>query len=85
MVFFSEGQDMIYDVYFDGWMSVDAQYPPASARYFVWRNSEVFTATPCYGMHHPWWVPRLLRKEYPPIDMLGSDRWVAAIEQEKTK
>ena len=33
--------------------------PAPHAQYEVWRKETgIFVATPCYGMHAPWWVPR---------------------------
>jgi len=37
---------------------VSEEYPEPHARYLVKREATgPFVATPCYGMHAPWWVP----------------------------
>jgi hypothetical protein len=50
-------------------------YPPKHARYLLERNGVVFTATPCYGMHDPWWVAKTLTGEAEPEPMQNGDRW----------
>lgn len=65
------------------WTRVSDAKPAPHARYFVRRDEITFTATPCYGLHNPWWVPRVPVdgtgcKETDPIDMLDSDVWCLA-------
>jgi hypothetical protein len=55
---------------------VEGQHPPPHARYVVERDGHHFIATPCYGMHHPWWVPATPNGESEPIPIIGTDRWV---------
>ena len=56
------------------------QHPPPHAKYLVSRDGWHFVATPCYGMHHPWWVSAICgdenRRETDPVAMLDSDKWV---------
>lgn len=66
------------------WHTVDGDFPRPHARYFVRRENEIFTATPCYGMHEPWWVPRLLGKESEPITMLVTDKYAAMRDGKKS-
>lgn len=62
------------------WQAVKQQHPPRHAKYLVRRDSWRFVATPCYGMHAPWWVPAscntLGYKEDEPIHMQDADEWV---------
>ena len=52
-------------------------YPPRHARYLLKRGEFTFTATPCYGMHEPWWVVRTLSGEAEPEPMKDGDAWSA--------
>ena len=45
------------------WKEVHRSYPSPHARYLVIRNGTVFTATPCYGLHDPWWVVKTMEGE----------------------
>jgi len=38
-------------------MLVSETYPTPHRRYLVKRGYYHFVATPCYGMHDPWWNP----------------------------
>lgn len=61
-----------------GWQAVQDAMPRKHERYRVRRfGLEEFHATPCYGMHKPWWVPRngFTLEESAPIDMEPSDLW----------
>lgn len=62
------------------WTRIETGHPRAHAKYAVLRDGLVFTATPCYGMHEPWWVVRTMAQEWPnetePIDMRKDDRWM---------
>jgi len=41
----------------ENWMtSVEEQSPDPHEKYLVLRNGVFFTATPCYGLHTPFWV-----------------------------
>jgi len=54
-----------------GWTDVRAAHPQPHKVYRVYSTAtdQVFDATPCYGMHEPWWVPRngYTRAESDPI------------------
>lgn len=50
-------------------------YPPPHARYLLERDGVTFTATPCYGMHEPWWVVKTLTGEAEPERMQAGDKW----------
>ena len=49
--------------------------PKPHQKYLVQRDGFVFTATPCYGMHAPWWVVMTMDGEAPPVPMKDSDKW----------
>lgn len=53
--------------------------PPPHQKYVVKRRDHWYTATPCYGMHRPWWVVRLMPQTWPneaePVDMNDDDEW----------
>jgi hypothetical protein len=55
---------------------VKGEHPPPHARYLVERNGRHFVATPCYGMHSPWWVPMTPDGESEPISIEGTDKWM---------
>lgn len=64
----------------NGWKPVAKEKPRPHARYHVRRGDLLFTATPCYGMHAPWWVPRVpdqgdMPLETAPISMQDDDEW----------
>lgn len=54
-------------------------HPPPHAQFVVRRNGRYFTATPCYGLHEPWWVVRTMPDSWPneaePEPMNGNDEW----------
>jgi len=50
--------------------------PTRHARHFVERDGRCFVATPCYGMHEPWWVAMAATGEVQPVAMLETDRWL---------
>lgn len=59
---------------------VEDEHPAPHAKYLVWRKGiGPFVATPCYGMHAPWWVPWIVESEGrnwgKTIDMEDSDLW----------
>lgn len=58
-------------------MKNSEQYPKAHAKYVVRREGVIFTATPCYGMHDPWWVVRVMGEAYEaqPEPMKADDEW----------
>ena len=60
-------------------VKIPERYPPPHNKYIVERNGIIFTATPCYGLHSPWWVVRVMGKEYeaPPEPMLDGDMWIS--------
>ena len=54
------------------WQPIEKAQPPPHRVYRVWRKDVgCFDATPCYGMHAPWWVPRngFTGEESEPIPM----------------
>lgn len=62
------------------WLKVENKHPPAHTLCLVRRLGYVFTCTPCYGMHKPWWVPRAmldagLVAESAPVCMKETDEW----------
>ena len=64
----------------NGWYSISQKMPEPHARYRVYRKGRsdgFFDATPCYGLHQPWWVPRngYTLQESEPIAMEPTDRW----------
>lgn len=69
------------------WQCVKDRQPPPHARYYVRRNGLIFTATPCYGMHRPWWVVRLMQDNWPneadPEPMRDTDEW-SPVEEPRT-
>jgi hypothetical protein len=58
---------------------VSREHPLPHAKYVVLRSGKVFTATPCYGMHKPWWVVRLMPETWPneaePVPFEDDDLW----------
>lgn len=57
------------------WTKIEDAHPPRG-RQLVRRGRYMFTASPCYGMHNPWWVPLAGEQETDPIDMLKDDEWM---------
>lgn len=55
---------------------VQEKYPPPHARYLVQRDRALFTATPCYGMHNPWWVVLTMDGEVAPVAIEKTDKWI---------
>lgn len=66
------------------WKTVQDGHPPRHAQYAVVRDGRVFTATPCYGMHAPWWVVRTMADGWPneadPVPMKPDDLWMPVAE-----
>jgi hypothetical protein len=59
------------------WTKVSDRQPAPHAKYLLLRDDTICTATPCYGMHAPWWVPRVISgEETEPITMLDTDEWL---------
>lgn len=59
-------------------MRVSELQPEPHTKYLVKRDGFFFTATPCYGLHEPWWmVVRIMgtKVEAPPEPMLPDDEW----------
>jgi hypothetical protein len=59
---------------------ISEQQPPPHKLYLVRRKTLLFSATPLYGTHSPYWVVRLWREdppnhEAPPIPMEPTDEW----------
>lgn len=59
-----------------GWIKASTRHPKPHARYLIRRGECVHTATPCYGMHEPWWVVKTLDGEAPPEPILPDDEWM---------
>ena len=60
------------------WHRVADRMPPPHRIYLVRREGVgEFHATPCYGLHSPWWVPRngFTKEESEPINMEQEDEW----------
>lgn len=56
---------------------VGDRQPAPHQRYVVIRDRVVFTATPCYGMHSPWWVETFSSgQNLEPVAMQDGDLWV---------
>lgn len=55
--------------------AVSEVFPPTHTRYVVRRSGCFFTATPCYGMHSPWWVVLTMTGEAEPVPMKENDVW----------
>ena len=64
-------------------MKVSEQSPEPHRKYIVRRGGVLYTATPCYGMHKPYWIVRIMGKGYeaPPEPMLPDDEWEPAESQ----
>jgi len=58
------------------WTRVCDVHPPRHEKSIVRRDNRVFTATPCYGLHVPWWVVTTMGGEAPPEEMLDADTWI---------
>lgn len=64
--------------------TVDKMQPPPHRKCLVLRDGVFVTATPCYGLHVPWWVTAdIYGKEYSPVNMLPSDEWTPLWEERK--
>jgi hypothetical protein len=53
-------------------------HPPKHAKYVVLRDAWLYTATPCYGMHDPWWIVRIMGAKWEagdPETILPNDIW----------
>ena len=63
------------------WIRCSEKHPPPHAKYLVNRDGWHFVATPCYGMHHPWWVAATAgesnQREADPVPIRDGDEWVA--------
>lgn len=59
-----------------GWQLCSVKHPKPHARYLIRRDGVLFMATPCYGMHNPWWVVKTLEGEAPPVAILDTDEWM---------
>ncbi len=60
--------------------AVSEQQPPPHCRYMVQRGDCTFVATPCYGLHLPWWVPMGPEGEGDPVALEKGDQWIAISE-----
>ena len=56
------------------------EHPAPHRRCVVKRDGKFFTATPCYGMHAPWWVVATMTGEADPEPMRDSDEWWSLAE-----
>ena len=58
------------------WTKIKDEEPAPHQSYQVRRHGVLYTATPCYGLHAPWWVPRVLGGyEGEPVPMQDEDEW----------
>lgn len=57
------------------WTIASERHPKPHARYLVQRAGAMFVATPCYGLHAPWWVAMTARGEVPPEPIEPTDQW----------
>lgn len=57
------------------WKYIKDEQPAPHSRYLVRRNGIIYTATPCYGLHKPWWVTKTMKGEADPVDMEKDDEW----------
>ena len=57
------------------WIKISEKYPPAHDLYVVSRDDHEYLATPCYGMHHPWWVVKVMDGDAEPVPMKDDDYW----------
>jgi len=60
------------------WKKISEAHPRVDARYLVKRAGFIHTATPCYGMRAPRWIPMSINgedDEYETIKMLDDDEW----------
>lgn len=58
------------------WTLASVKHPAPHARYIVRREGVIYTATPCYGMHAPWWVIRTMQGEAEPVRIEPTDEWM---------
>lgn len=58
-------------------MSMKKGMPPPHQKYLVKRDGHFFIATPCYGMHHPWWVAQGPDAELEPVEMKEGDEHIS--------
>lgn len=49
--------------------------PPPQRKYLIRRGDQVCVATPCYGMHEPWWIVQTLDGEARPRTIQEGDLW----------
>lgn len=61
-----------------GWIKCSEEHPAPHGKYQVRRDGLIYTATPCYGMHSPWWVVKTMHGEAVPTEILDSDEWRTA-------
>lgn len=57
------------------WQRIADAHPAPHARYLVCRERVAFVATPCYGLHVPWWVPSGAMGELDPVGFQPEDLW----------
>lgn len=66
------------------WTQVKDESPRPHSKYTVRRDGFVHTATPCYGMHDPWWVPISMHgHEIAAVTMRPTDEWSACEQKVK--
>lgn len=51
------------------------EHPEPHKKYIVLRDGNFFTATPCYGMHTPWWIVTTMTGEDKPVEFKNFDKW----------
>lgn len=64
------------------WKKASEQHPAPHAQYQMRRDGMVYTVTPCYGMHAPWWVGRVLGgHESEPVRIEPTDEWMPLTQE----
>ena len=76
------GRDHYLEALDSEWCEVSSVAPVPHTKYLVHRAGwGPFVATPCYGMHEPWWVPYAGEAEPPyvgkPTVMRDDDLWTS--------
>lgn len=62
------------------WRIMKDWSPVRGMKHIVIRDGQLFTATPCYGMHEPWWVVMGMAGEIDPVVMRETDQWCLLAE-----
>jgi hypothetical protein len=79
LLFLGQGIRRWHQVSENSFKKISDQQPEPHAKYVVARDGCFFTATPCYGLHKPWWVVRTMgihNEEADPVEFREDDEWV---------